>query len=547
MGIGDSLSRIGSSPGKVAGIFATFLVAGLLVVLIVRESGSSAADCSGELAVTVGADPSIAPAVREIAEASDAVVDGQCVVPRVVPVPAAAVVHGRGAERADAGDLWIPDSRAWLDEAERSAGLELEDEVSLASSPVVLATTEETARAAGWPDSRPSWSQLLSGTAVTGASAPSDGTSTLFALAGMDQLGGSEQDRARLVVAMARNTFADGDDPFDHLPGGAARPTVATFPTSERAVIRHNTEVRGASLVAVYPDKPVPWLDYPAAVVADPASATAAAARGFRNALQTEQAREVFERWGLRTPKGELSGSAAADTRYRADAGTAAPLPDTTTAGRLLQQWATLSSTARLIVALDMSGSMQAPAPGTGKSRFELAAAAIGDGMRLLRPDSRVALWEFSTDATGKQEPVRTVVDWKSVREHVAQQSTRALAGHRPQKRAATPLYDTVLAAVRESQRQWDPGALNLVVVLTDGYNNFAPGLTRRQLIDQLKGMVSAEKPTPVIFVGFGTAVDPAALRAIADVTGGQVHVSKGVEQIRDVFLATLRGLAAGR
>lgn len=547
MGIGDSLSRIGGSPGKIAGIFAAFLVVGLLVLLIVRESGPAAADCSGELAITVGADPSIASAVEQIARETDAVVDGQCVVPEVVPVAASAVVRGPGGDRADAGDLWIPDSRAWLAEAERTAGLEMEDEVSLASSPVVLATTEDTARAAGWPDLRPSWSQLLSGTAVTGAPAPSDGTSTLFALAGMDQLGGSEQDRARLVVAMARNTFADGDNPFDHLPGGSATPTVATLPASEQAVVRHNTDAKRGGLVAVYPDKPTPWLDYPAAVVADPASATAAAARGFRNALQTQQARDIFERWGFRTPVGELGGSAAADTRYRADAGSAAPLPDATTAGRLLQRWATLSSTARLIVALDISGSMRMPVPGTGKSRFEVAAAAIGDGMRLLRPDSRVALWEFSTDAAGKQEPVRTVVDWKSVRDHVTQQSTTALAGHKPQRRTATPLYDTVLAAVQESQRQWDAGALNLVVVLTDGYNTFKPGLSHRQLIDQLKGTVSAEKPTPVIFVGFGTGVDPAALQAIADVTDGQVHVSKGAEQIRDVFLSTLRGLAEGR
>src|SRR5205085_10324693 len=123
-----------------------------------------------------------------------------------------------------------------------------------------------------------------------------------------------------------------------------------------------------------------------------------------------------------------------------------------------------------------------------------------------------VGVWVFSTELQGNQ-------DWKQIvpispltsKRRELQQSLAALT---PKKNGQTGLYDTALAAYRNVQDSWQPGRVNSVILFTDGKNQDDNGLSRGQLINELKRSVDPKRPVRMIIIGIGTEVDPAELKA---------------------------------
>ena len=69
------------------------------------------------------------------------------------------------------------------------------------------------------------------------------------------------------------------------------------------------------------------------------------------------------------------------------------------------------------------------------------------------------------------------------------------LADIQPVPNGKTGLYDTVLAAYKAVQNNWDPSRVNSVVIMTDGQNDDPGGMTLDQLISQLKSIQNPAKP----------------------------------------------------
>lgn len=540
-------SKAGGAPRAAWWLIVGLAGVSLVAVLGIRWIGDGATGCDERIPLVVDAAPAVAPALTEFVRTGlpKAGGDAACLRPEIRAVaPAAVMDRLLESDPVDRPDLWVPDSSVWLSRTRATASVVPDRGPSIAASPIVLATTQRTADQAGWPERSPNWSDLLGGSSVTGIAQPASSADAALALLGIERLRWKALDRARAIQALTKHAFTEADNLFDHLPGGAAEPVLGVFPASEQAVVRHNSSTGDADrpVVAVYPEVPTPWLDYPAVVLAR-ADERRDAAAVLQHALRSPAAAKVFAEHGFRSPDGRLTGHAAADKRVRATVRERVPTPDAAAATGVLQRWATFASTARIAVAIDVSGSMAKRVPGTKITRMEVALRTLGQAIELLRPNTRLTLWEFSTNRDGNL-PHREVAPWQSVLQHVRAGLPQGLPKVFSPPKGGTGLYDTTLAAFTEVQRGWDPAALNLVLILTDGNNQNPGGLTRERLMAELKSVVDPQRPTRLIYVGLGTDVDPKELRGIARATGGQVHLSPDITRTRDLFFTILRGLA---
>ena len=64
-------------------------------------------------------------------------------------------------------------------------------------------------------------------------------------------------------------------------------------------------------------------------------------------------------------------------------------------------------------------------------------------------------------------------------------------------------------------QKDWAPGRVNAVVILTDGKNEDPAGITLQQLLANIKAS-DPQKPVAITTIGVGPDVDPVALKAIS-------------------------------
>lgn len=543
MGIGDIVTGLGSRKGKAAAIGSGFVVIGVTAGVLVATNGGPAgtSDCDDGETVSIAADPTIAPAVDKIVHSSELSVDSSCIDVQVRSAPSA-VVQARLTQDApdpQRPDIWIPDSTVWPALADDSTA----DAQSVASSPIVLATDESTAQDAGWPQTVPRWSKVFAGSGKVGAPPPTKQTATMLALTGIDHLGLAPVKANQTAVAMARNPIDAGEKAFAHLPDGGANPSVAAFPSSEQAMLTYNKNAKSKA-VAAYPDGQTPWLNYPAAVLDNKDPKRVKAANAVRNALLTKHGEQMFADAGFRTPDGKLTGKAAADNHIQADAGRPGKPPTEADGTKLLQRWATSAQNARLLVAVDTSSSMAEPVPGTKLNRAQATLKTVAEGLRLLREDSVISLWEFSGDATGEKQPYREIAPAKTVREQVASGLPNKVGSVVAKPAGSTPLYDTTLAAVADAREHWNPEALNVVVILTDGENSYKPGLKRADFLTQLRPLMSPQKPIGLVFVGLGDDVDDKDLKSIAKTVHGQALFTSDIRQTKQLYFKALRGFA---
>ena len=105
-----------------------------------------------------------------------------------------------------------------------------------------------------------------------------------------------------------------------------------------------------------------------------------------------------------------------------------------------------------------------------------------------------------------------------------------------------TGLYDTTLAAVRAARADYDPTAVNSVLVLTDGTDeDDASGVTLPDLLATLTAEAEPERPVEVIGVALGPDADLSALVAITEATGGAAYSAVDGNDLQTVLFDALR------
>lgn len=569
-------SRRGAWIAVLAGVVGIALVAGGAVAYA-RWSSSP---CDSTVTLTVAASPDQFPVMSRSAEQwnqTDPQAGGACVEVAVEAAPSAFVagtLSPEWDEERDGSrpDVWVPDSSTWLAVASarpEAAGMLPAEPPSLASSPVVLAMQRPMAEALGWPEEPLGWSTLLGafsrgqtweqfghpewGRLHLGISDPTRSTAgqagvvTMLDLDGdgvlsdQEVLGGTAlvqllQTQAEDTEALLRAYQGAGEDPAA-LPAG--------FPVLERDLAGYAAEDPEVPLVPVYPVEGVIAADYPYTVLDAPwmDAGREQAAADFLEYLQGPDGRQAYTEAGFRDPAQSAEGvtllSSAAGFADPVPVPVRQPLPEELS--EVLGAWPTMVRPGNVLIAVDISGSMNGEVPGTDQTRLQLLQAAATEGIGLLNNETTLGLWEFSSELTATT-PYRELVPMGPVGEDLGEGTRREamLAGVQSlTAEGATGLYDTIHDGYLEMQQRWQPDAINMFVLITDGKDEFHDGRTLEQLLTELGEAVQPDRPLPIIAMAVGPEADAAALEQITEVTGGRTIIARDdVSAIQQVVLA---------
>jgi Ca-activated chloride channel family protein len=352
-----------------------------------------------------------------------------------------------------------------------------------------------------------------------------------------------QQLAAGLGLTRAIGSLAPDTGTFLAAQTGTAGPdaNIAAFPALETDVAQYD-RVHPNALVPVYPEGPPYVADYPYSMlsaVGPTASATAgttlggsslAAADQFGQFLLTAPAQAALAKVGLRRPDGTIAPDSLLSGQhgFSPEVATYRPLPDAQALSRIVAEWANLQRRVDLLALLDTSGSMLTSLPGTPQTRLALLQQTAGTGFGYLPNTMRIGLWEFS-HRDGDPREYRELVPYGPIIGTVnGIPRSQALAQAVPQLRAAggTPLYDTTYAAFHYMQGQWTAGSTNSVLLITDGFNEVAGGLTLQELVKRLKAEQKPDQPVQIVSIGIGKEADAAALNQISTATGGRTFLA---------------------
>ncbi|MCB1270902.1 MAG: substrate-binding domain-containing protein, partial [Microthrixaceae bacterium] len=476
--------------------------------------------------------------------ASGAEVDGTCVGVRVRSKAsgAAATALAEGwDDQADGGPapvLWSPASSAWgevLNQRLVDSGqspMAAEDPTPFMLTPLVIAMPQPMAEALGWPDTPVGWSEILTlardpqgwasvghpewGPFRLGKTNPNFSTSGLSALIAQNYAatGGSDEltledlsrpevqqfgaDIESAVVHYGDITMTFLDNWFRADQRGTALTYASAVAVEEKSVIDYNRgnpdgvlepgeEERPPRipLVAIYPTEGTLYSDNPLYVLdGDWVDADEkAGAELFTEYVSEPENQEKVLEFGFRPGNPEVALGPPIDVANGVDPDqpqTLLDVPDGPVLVALLDAWAQQRKTARVLMVLDVSGSMGELAdPGNpdAGSKLDLAVRAVREGLEEFKSDDLVGLRIFTTDLGGSSDatssdttssyedlsPIERVGD---NRERLSSQVSTLIPLN------GTPLYEVVGDSHAQMVADYDPAMINAVVVLTDGMND---------------------------------------------------------------------------
>ncbi|MGE5827031.1 MAG: VWA domain-containing protein, partial [Micromonosporaceae bacterium] len=171
---------------------------------------------------------------------------------------------------------------------------------------------------------------------------------------------------------------------------------------------------------------------------------------------------------------------------------------------------------------------------------------AAVNALSLFDDEARVGVWSFSTSQAGKDYrevlKIGALGDAEGTTNH-RDALLRAIDGLRPG--GNTGLYNTVWAAEQNVRASFQNGAVNMVVLLTDGAddNNISNTIAFEKLLNDLRNeSADPAKRIPVVTVGLGIDADSEVLRQISGATQAPSFSSPTSFDISQVLLSALFG-----
>lgn len=480
--------------------------------------------------------------------------------------------------------LWSPAARAWgeiLDDRRRAEGRPpmAGPATSVMSSPLVIAMPRRMAAALGHPDRPLGWSDLLAlatdpagwaahghpewGTFRLGKTNPRFSTSGLHAFlaqtyAATGRTGGltaADVDQAPVREfnrAVESSVVHYGDTTLTFLGNwlradqrGNPFRYASAVAVEEKSVIDYNRgdpdgiedpgEVARPPrepLVAIYPKEGTISSDNPFYVLdADWVTADArAGARAFIAFVQRPESQAKVAAAGFRPADGGARPGSPITPANGVDPDeprATLEVPSGTVMRHLLDAWVEQRKSARVMLVVDVSGSMADEAV-AGRTKLGLAKEAVVRSLGQFRGDDLVGLREFSTGLGPKtnqdQLDLAPVAPVDGQRQLLLDR-TSALAPAN-----GTPLYTVTETAVRDMVTDYDPSRINAVVLLTDGKNEDGDAADDKKQRDEAVRFLQTQtqgengRPVRLFTIGYGASADARALNEMAEATNGRYY-----------------------
>ena len=364
---------------------------------------------------------------------------------------------------------------------------------------------EPMAKALGWPDAPIGWSDVLAlatdpqgwaskghpewGKFTLGKTNPNVSTSGLAATIGtLVAATGTSSDltQAALQRPEVQQYLKDvessvihyGDTTLTYLSNlqraddaGAALGYLSAVAVEEKSVLDYNAGNPSGDpktlgdhappkvpLVAVYPKEGTLYSDSPYVILDAPWSTAdkKAGAQDFLDYLLLPEQQKVFTDSFFRTADGKPGEPITSSPYLIADGVTITlnpPGPEVLRDVRAL--WAEVRKSARVLILMDVSGSMASDSGSGGKSKLDLAKSAATTALGQLVDTDQVGFWVFTTDLPTPTTITADLVDVGPLSQ-TRQPITDAIAGLTPLN--GTPLYAATKAGRRRDERHQGPG-----------------------------------------------------------------------------------------
>ncbi|MDQ3146049.1 MAG: substrate-binding and VWA domain-containing protein [Actinomycetota bacterium] len=299
-------------------------------------------------------------------------------------------------------------------------------------------------------------------------------------------------------------------------------------------------------LVAVYPEGGTIFSDNPYIVLDAEwvSEEERAGAELFEDFVKRPENQEQVLESGFRpgNPAVALGDPLTADNGVDPDQpATTLEVPDPRVMIGVLDRWAEQRKSARVLLLVDVSGSMGEEAdPETGETRLDLAKRAAVDALDQFKDDDEVGLRIFSTDISGTEPTDYTdVVPIGPVAEQ-REELARSIRNLVPTN--GTPLYTATLAGYEDLLADYDPARINALLVLSDGKNEDPRNQDLGPLIDDLAAGNEGQNDRPVrIFpIAFSGDADLNVLEQIAEATNAAAYDASDPTTIDRVFTAVV-------
>ncbi|HNB93770.1 MAG TPA: substrate-binding and VWA domain-containing protein [Microthrixaceae bacterium] len=539
---------------------------------------------------------------------SGATVDGTCIDVEVQKV-ASGVAAERLADGWDTATdgprpvIWSPASSAWgqiLNQRLSTAGKPAmaTDPVSFMNTPLVIAMPRPMAEALGWPDQPIGWSDILAlsrsangwadeghpewGRFRLGKTNPNYSTSGLHALiaqtyAATGKTAGlsSEDLQNPTVQQYGRDIESSvvhyGDITMTFLNNwfradrrGTALNYASAVAVEEKSLIDYNAgnpdgeldqgekpRKPRTPLVAIYPTEGTLYSDNPLFILdADWVSGPQrAAAQQFQKFVMEPKNQEKVLKFGFRPGNPDVAVGAPITADNGVDPNqpqTLLEVPSGAVMDELLGRWAEQRKGARVMLVIDVSGSMGDPAdpsdPG-GPTKLDLAKEAVIDGLDSFKAEDLVGVRIFTSGIDGGSADFVDLAPVQAIgpnRERIKNQVDQLSPLN------GTPLYSVTQRSYDQMLTGYDPALINAVILLTDGRNDDGNAADDR---DQLQSLLADVKnsndgensrPVRIFTIAYGGDTNPAELKRISEASNATAYTATDATTINDVFAAVV-------
>ena len=540
---------------------------------------------------------------------SGATVDGTCIDVQVEKVSSGAATTALAEgwnvdEYGPEPTIWSPAASSWGQilnvrlAAEGRPPMVSDQPTSFMLTPLVIAMPEPMARALGWPDTPIGWGDILRlskspggwadsghpewGPFKLGKTNPNFSTSGLSALIAQNYAatgktsGLSTEDLANPQVQQFGSDIESavvhyGDITMTFLNNwfradrrGTALNYASAVAVEEKSVIDYNRgdpdgelaqgeELRPprTPLVAIYPTEGTIYSDNPLYVLdADWVTPQQrAAAEQFEDfVLRPENQQRVLAA-GFRPGNPDVPLGEPVSAANGVDPNQPQTLLETPTGevmDQLLANWAQQRKGARVLLVLDVSGSMGDPADPSdpsGPTKLDLAKQAVVDGLDEFKDSDLVGLRVFTTGADGATGNFRDLSPIEPIGAN-RERLRRAVESLVPLN--GTPLYEVTQASYDQMLQGYDPALINAVVLLTDGVNDDGNSSDDAQQFQQLLSSVKDSsdgensRPVRIFTVAYGEGADPTQLRQIAEASNASAYQATDATTINRVFTSVI-------
>lgn len=300
-------------------------------------------------------------------------------------------------------------------------------------------------------------------------------------------------------------------------------------------------------LVAIYPEEGTVYSDNPLFVLDAPwvSEGEAAGAAAFVDYVQEPANQAKVLAYGFRPGNASVALGAPIDAPHGVDPEqpeTLLDVPSPPVLARLLDAWQDQRKGARVLLLVDVSGSMGDLAdPDTGATKLDLAKQATIDALDDFNDDDQVGLWVFTTDLPDDTQVLSLIEPQRvgDVRENLRNRVRDLVPLN------GTPLYAATRSAYEHMVEGYDPARINAVVLLSDGVNDDGePDDDRDELNELLQSLTSTaegqHQQVRVFPISYGDGADVATLRRIAESSQAALYDSRDPRSIRKVFVAVV-------